>query len=73
MRVFSHSQAKMKTKKKLEDAYLTKVEHVKKHKVQFEKGDILALTIAALFNFVLPIMLVLGLICVFVYYFFLLI
>ncbi|MBQ9301462.1 MAG: hypothetical protein IJ214_13235 [Clostridia bacterium] len=70
MGIFSHMQAKKEARKRLEEAHLARVEQAKKEKLQFEKGDKLALLIAAFFNFILPIMLVLGLICLITYYFF---
>lgn len=42
----------------------------KREKVTLEKGDLPALLIAAFFNFILPIMLVCGAICLITYLFF---
>jgi len=70
MGVFSHMKAKQEAKKRLEEAYQERVERAKTEKIRFEKGDIPALVIAAFFNFVLPVMLVLGLTCLIAYAFF---
>lgn len=63
MTIFSHLRAKQEAKKKLEEERAARMEQARKEKVRLEKGDVPALLIAAFFNFVIPIVLALGLIC----------
>ena len=70
MGFFDHGQARRAAKQKIQQDYEDKLERSKTEKVRLEKGDLPALLIAALFNFVLPIMLVLTVICLIAYYFF---
>ena len=66
----SHFRLKEEANRTIEANRRASLEPTQKEKITLEKGDLPALLIAALLNFVLPVMLVLSLICLIAYLFF---